>query len=75
MNILNIRGEPMVKNRKKMRSYNSKAIHEKNLKKTMEEIKNITPFAPEPRENIDAINNFYKEKRLDREWNKRRKLR
>lgn len=61
------------KKKRKHRHYNSKAMHIKNVEKTLEEVKHIRPGV-EPPENKEVINIYFKEKRKDRVWQKRRRL-
>jgi len=58
----------------KKRGYDSKLLKIKHVEKNLEHIRNIKPVASEPIENREAIDGFFKEKRMDEVWKKRRKI-
>jgi hypothetical protein len=65
-----VRGD-MVKKRKKIRPYDSEKIHSKNIEKNLAYIQTVKPLDYEPKENQEVIGQFYREKSLDRKWEKR----
>jgi hypothetical protein len=58
----------------KKRGYDSKLLRVKHVDKNLEHIRNIRPVAPEPQENREAIDGFFREKKKDEVWKKRRKI-
>lgn len=62
------------KKKKEIRSYDSKKLHEIKVKERLEEIKKIQPKEKEPIENLDKINTFFRERKKDKLWNERRRL-
>lgn len=53
--------------------YSSKEMHQKNVDKRLDEIHNIKTDVSEPGENRVVIEDYFREKRKDKVWEKRSK--